>query len=277
MLARRQLSPPALCWQLRVLTVCGSTEQRLSQWLQTGGADDCGVNLALDPALHPALNPALSPTLDSRRARALLAIHQRYGHGQRGRSWSAPPGGLWLSASLPWPADAANAASLSLAVAVGLALELEALELNVRIKWPNDLLVQGRKIAGLLPRLRLRAGRVVGARIGLGLNGSNRVPPGAINLSQALMARRSFPRAAAANVAPMTTAALAAKGLRALEWAVAAAGDGEAVRRAAEARLLLGADPLIENGQAWEPVGLERDGALRVRRQGEERLLQRSF
>lgn len=257
MMARRQLGDPAFPWQLRTLTVCGSTEQRLSQWLEAAGDRE--------------------PALDPMRPRALLATHQRFGHGQRGRSWSAPPGGVWLSASLPWPTEAASTASLSLAVAVGLALELEALNLGVRIKWPNDLLVQGRKIAGLLPRLRLRAGRVAGARIGLGLNGSNRVPPGAINVTQALTAARSFPRATASRVPAMTTAALAARVLRALEWAVAAAGDGEAVRLAAEARLLPGAEPLIENGLAWEPVGLERDGALRVRRPGEERLLRRSF
>lgn len=241
--ARRQLSPSPLPWRLRTLPVCASTETQLSQWLHHSQGDGL---------------------------RAVLAGHQRFGHGQRGRPWSAPVGGVWLSASLPWDARSAGQASLSLAVAVGLALELEALNLHVRIKWPNDLLVAERKIAGVLPRLRLRSGQVVGARVGLGLNGCNRVPPGAINLAEALALVDGRQRR-------ISVAALAARTLRALEWAVQAASDGEAVRQAAEARLLPGAAPVIEAGLAWQPIGLDRDGALRVCCQGRERRLLRSY
>lgn len=256
MTARRQLDPAALPWQLRILPVCGSTEHQLSQWLARAGGIESQAC-------------AITP-------RAVLARQQRFGHGQRGRIWCAPPGGVWLSASLPWPQQSDHGASLSLAVAVGLALELEALGLEVRIKWPNDLLVQNRKIAGLLPRLRLRGGRAVMARVGLGLNGSNPVPPGAINLQQALQARRRGDRCAMER-RPMPTAALAARVLRALEWSMQAATAGEAVRQAAEARLLPGAEPVIDQGLAWTPVGLDRDGALRVRHGTQERRLVRTF
>jgi len=252
MAARRRLGPLPLTWQLRTVPVCGSTEPWLSQWLQEGQASDATA----EPSLP----------------RALLATHQSFGHGQRGRPWSAPPGGVWLSAALPWPRQASASASLSLAVAVGLALELEALDLAVQIKWPNDLFVQGRKIAGLLPRLRLRSGQVAGARVGIGLNGCNRVPPGAINVVQALATDAPHRRKAGRSIP-----ALAARVLRALEWAVAAAGEAETVRQAAEKRMLPGAASVIEDGLVWEPVGLDRDGALRVRRQGQERRLQRTF
>lgn len=245
--ARRQLSPRPMPWRLRSLRVCASTEVELSQWLQLRGHITQGDGL-----------------------RAVLADRQRFGHGQRGRPWSAPIGGVWLSASLPWPAGGQDQASLSLAVVVGLALELEALNLRVRIKWPNDLLVAERKIAGVLPRLRLRAGQVVGARVGIGLNGCNRVPVGAINLVDALALAGGQPRR-------ISSAALAARTLRALEWAVQAAATGEAVRQAAEARLLPGATPVLEAGELWQPIGLDRDGALRVCAQGRERRLLRSF
>ena len=61
--------------------------------------------------------------------------------------------------------------------------ELEELGLTVRLKWPNDLLPDGRKAAGLLPRLRLRRARVRWAPVGVGLNGRHRLPPGASALS----------------------------------------------------------------------------------------------
>lgn len=254
--ARRQLAPPPVPWQLRVVPICASTEHELSQWLAQEGSD---ADLS-----------GVTPL------RAVLARQQRFGHGQRGRLWSAPPGGVWISASLPWPTTSASSASLSLAVAVGLALELEALGLAVRIKWPNDLLVANRKIAGLLPRLRLRGGQAVSARVGLGLNGLNRVPPGAINLQQAMNPRQPGPRQTRVRAA-IPTAALAARVLRALEWAVQASSEAEAVRRAAEARLLPGAEPVLDQGQAWTPVGLDRDGALRVRHGAQERRLVRTF
>ena len=248
MAARRQLGPLPLPWRLRTVAVCGSTEQLLSAWLQR------------DPRSGRAGEPAAP--------RALLADHQRFGHGQRGRPWSSPRGGVWLSAALPWSQPSSSAASLSLAVAVGVAIELESLGLEVRIKWPNDLLVGGRKIAGLLPRLRHRGDAVVGARVGIGLNGCNRVPPGAMSVASALGL------AGGERVRP---AALAARVLRALEWAGAHADAGEEVRAAAARRLLPGAEPLIEEGLAWEPVGLDQDGALRVRCEGRERRLLRRF
>lgn len=245
--ARRQLSPGPMPWRLRSLRVCASTEVVLNQWLQQSGSKARTDGL-----------------------RAVLAHQQRFGHGQRGRAWSAPIGGVWLSASLPWPAGGQDPASLSLAVVVGLARELEALNLRVRLKWPNDLLIAERKIAGVLPRLQLRGGKVVGARVGIGLNGGNRVPAGAINLAEALALAGGPPRR-------ISIAALAARTLRALEWAVQAAERGEAVRQAAEARLLPGAAPVLEAGELWQPVGLDRDGALRVYAQGRERRLVRSF
>ncbi|MEY3768576.1 MAG: hypothetical protein RLZZ11_1646, partial [Cyanobacteriota bacterium] len=103
--------------------MCASTELELERWLADG--------------VRPPL--------------VVCARQQRHGHGQQGRIWQSPPGGVWLSAALPWPAESTGAASLALAAALGIALELEALGLRPQIKWPNDLLISGRKLAGILP------------------------------------------------------------------------------------------------------------------------------
>ena len=55
---------------------------------------------------------------------------------------------------MPWPDQARGGAGLiGLALALSLSQRLERHGVPVRIKWPNDLLVDGRKLAGLLPRL----------------------------------------------------------------------------------------------------------------------------
>lgn len=234
---RQGASPvaPALPWRLRWRSVTASTELELDRWLASGD--------------RPPL--------------AVIARRQTHGHGQQGRLWQSPPGGLWLSAALPWPTDTAtatatvraSAAAPTLAVAVGLALQLERLGLPVQIKWPNDLLVHGRKLAGTLPRLRWRGDRLLGCRVGVGLNGCNRVPAGAIALAEALR-RPHHPQAR-----PDRLAALV---LRGLEWAAAAAHQGELVRRQAEQRLWR--DPAHGyQGRIWQVVGLQVDGALCLR------------
>jgi BirA family biotin operon repressor/biotin-[acetyl-CoA-carboxylase] ligase len=238
--ALRQLpADHPLPWRLRVLPVCASTEPQLEHWLARGA------------------NPPL----------ALLARQQRCGQGQQGRQWQSPPGGVWLSAALPWPAASEGSAALALAAAVGIALQLEALGLKPQIKWPNDLLIDGRKLAGILPRLRWRGGRVRYAQLGVGINGLNRVPAGAINLAEAL-GLHQHPQAQPSR--------LAARLLRGVEWAAAAAGQSELVRRQAEQRLWRPAW-LEHDGERWSVAGLEADGGLRLRRGSALAVLQRRF
>jgi BirA family biotin operon repressor/biotin-[acetyl-CoA-carboxylase] ligase len=247
--ARSPLDPPPLAWRLRGMAVCASTELELERWLA-----------------HQ------SEAGDPRLPLAVLARHQTFGHGQQGRRWSSPPGGVWLSAALPWPQDPAVIAAPSLAVVVGVAREIEALlpparRQALRIKWPNDLLLDGRKLAGVLPRLRLRAGRIRWTQVGVGLNGRNPVPRGAISLQQVL--GRHHPCAE-----PLR---LAARILRGLEWAVAQGGEPELVRREAERRLELPREPLVHEGRPWQVLGLEADGALRLGSGDDRTLLRRRF
>lgn len=204
-------------------------------------------------------------------ALVVTARRQRFGTGQQGRTWVSSPGGLWLSAAIPWPSSISGSASLGLAVAVGLALQLEALGLRPRIKWPNDLLLDGRKLAGLLPRLRHRGGQVRWAQVGIGLNGRNRVPPGAISLEDVLAAgcRAIHPQAMPRRLEGRVLAALA--------WAVAAADAAEAVRDLAEARLWRQPEGLAHAGLRWQVEGLELDGRLRLRSGPLLTRLQRQF
>jgi BirA family biotin operon repressor/biotin-[acetyl-CoA-carboxylase] ligase len=242
---------PALRWQRRHLPVCASTEIELGRWLA-----------AREAAGRPL--PADGTAL------VVVAGRQRFGTGQQGRPWVSPPGGLWLSAAIPWPSQPGTAA-MGLAVAVGLALQLEALGLQPRIKWPNDLLLEGRKLAGLLPRIRHRGNQVRWAQLGLGLNGRNRVPPGAISLAEALAAGRrgGHPQALPPQLEERVLAAFA--------WAVAAADAAEAVRDLAAARLWRQPAGIEHAGLRWQLEGLELDGRLRLRNGPLLTRLQRQF
>jgi BirA family biotin operon repressor/biotin-[acetyl-CoA-carboxylase] ligase len=224
-------------WQVRQLAVCNSSEDALDGWLRT-------------------LGPEAQMILQS-RSLAVVADQQRQGRGQRGRVWQSPPGGLWLSAAMAWPAGAAEpgcgTAPLTLAAALGLALQLEALGLSPQIKWPNDLLLHGRKLAGLLARLRLAGGRVRWAQVGLGLNGTNPVPTGAIGLGECLPCERAEP------------AALLPLGLAGLDWARGHAHEPETVLTLANERLVRPPQGVLHAGQRWTVCGLGRQGSLLVR------------
>lgn len=230
LLAKRQLTnqqgSPPLAWHLHGKTVCASSERQLDGLLGAG---------------------ACPPV-------AVFCRQQRFGHGQQGRPWLSPPGGVWLSAAFPWVDQPGEAADLGLAVAVGLAMQLETLGLAVQIKWPNDLLVDGRKLAGLLPRLRRGGGRIRWARVGLGLNGSNRGPAGAISVAQAL----------GRSLAAAELAALSARALLALDWAAEQARQPQAVLVEANRRLRLPSQAVPWQGELWQPLGLNQDGSLAV-------------
>lgn len=103
----------------------------------------------------------------------IVAERQTAGRGRRGRHWASAPGDS-LTFSLLWrfPPDTALD-GLSLAVGVALARALEDLGIeDIRLKWPNDVLLHGRKLAGILIELVAppRAAQGPAAIIGIGLN-----------------------------------------------------------------------------------------------------------
>ena len=111
----------------------------------------------------------------------LVAEHQRVGRGQAGRSWQSDPGANLLF-SLWYEPDFLHPAQLPLANRmVALAL-LDAVTerlpgVDLRLKWPNDLLAGGKKLAGILIETQLRE-RVEGLLIGIGVNVNQRAFPG---------------------------------------------------------------------------------------------------
>jgi BirA family biotin operon repressor/biotin-[acetyl-CoA-carboxylase] ligase len=102
------------------------------------------------------------------------ALEQTVGRGRRGRSWASPPGNLYASLILrpPCPVDRAAQLGFVAALAVGdtLGSICERLD-GLSYKWPNDVLLRGRKIAGILLESELGEGEAPGfVVIGVGIN-----------------------------------------------------------------------------------------------------------
>ena len=112
----------------------------------------------------------------------VIAAQQEAGRGQWGRQWQSLPGGLYLSVAIAPYLAAQKSHQLTLCSAWGLATTLRNYSLPIQIKWPNDLLLHGRKLGGILTETRLQQGQITTAVIGIGLNWSNAVPETGINL-----------------------------------------------------------------------------------------------
>ena len=115
-----------------------------------------------------------------------IAAQQQAGRGQRGRQWQSHPGGLYLSLALEPDIPTSESAHLILCSAWGIAQSLHNLGIPVGLKWPNDLVVGGRKLGGILSETRVQNGLITKVIIGVGLNWHNPVPEMAVNLRTVL-------------------------------------------------------------------------------------------
>lgn len=104
---------------------------------------------------------------------AVMAAQQTAGRGRRGRAWDSPPGNLFLSLLLRPQVTPGQAATLSFLtnVAVAEAVDLAIPGLAITNKWPNDLLVGGAKISGILLESRTRPDASLDwVAVGIGVN-----------------------------------------------------------------------------------------------------------
>ncbi len=256
-----------------------------------GGPDGYRLDAGADPVVPMLVAPRLAPPLAGpviwlaeagstndeaiERARGgaaeglvVGADRQSAGRGRRGRPWRAAAGhGLLVSVLLRPEVPPVNAGLLPIVAAVGAA---EALGPEARIVWPNDLLIGGRKVAGILCEMSADQERVQWAVAGIGVN---------VRSAPALEDARWEPGALADFGDPparadLLVALLGALGRRYAEW-VRAGPDAVLAAFAARDELRGRAVTVSLAGEevTGECAGTDALGRLRVRTGAGERLL----
>ncbi len=126
-------------------------------WLsEVGSTNDVARKLADEGAAH---------------GEVVLAESQTGGRGRRGRSWSSPSGvNVYLSVVLRPELPPARAPELTLLAAVAVCEAIRGAGVAAVIKWPNDVLVEDRKLAGILTELAADPDRVQWVVLGIGVN-----------------------------------------------------------------------------------------------------------
>ncbi|HHX01181.1 MAG TPA: biotin--[acetyl-CoA-carboxylase] ligase [Firmicutes bacterium] len=101
----------------------------------------------------------------------ITAKRQTRGRGRRGRSWYSEPGGLYFSILLKPTLPPGEAAKITLAAGVAIVEVLQKLySLPAELKWPNDVLVSGKKIAGILCERLAHSANASSVIVGIGIN-----------------------------------------------------------------------------------------------------------
>lgn len=112
--------------------------------------------------------------MDAREGLILIAREQSAGRGRLTRSWESPPGGLYLSLLLRPPILLSRANQLTMLVSLAAIDACQTVAgVTARPKWPNDLLLGHRKLAGVLTELENDGPQLRYAIIGLGVNVNN--------------------------------------------------------------------------------------------------------
>ncbi len=101
----------------------------------------------------------------------VLAEAQRAGRGRLGKSWISPPGvNLHLSVFFKPQITLSDARFFTLIGSIAIAETLELYGAKAQVKWPNDVLVVDKKIAGVLAEIRLHEGQLEHVILGIGVN-----------------------------------------------------------------------------------------------------------
>lgn len=218
---------------LRRLDLCDSTNDEAAAWARDPA----------DPAPHGA---------------AVVAARQRAGRGRQGRAWHSPAGNLYISVVLRPPLPPARVPPITLCAGLAVAEVVNEAGAAASIKWPNDVLVGEKKIAGVLTEMSTRAAELEYVVVGIGLNvGERAFPPELPATSLALETGREHEpdrvREALCDRLELWLERYLAAGVPALAAAFAArsALAGRPVRATVDGALVEG-----------RAVGLRDDGAL---------------
>jgi BirA family transcriptional regulator, biotin operon repressor / biotin---[acetyl-CoA-carboxylase] ligase len=155
----RLLSSPDLVTaeEVSLYTGKGLFGKKITYVKSVNSTQEIAHNLARDGAIEGSI---------------VLADEQTGGRGRLGRPWQSPAGtGIWMSLILRPEIPLQKAPQLTLLIAVAASKAIEKVTgLEAAIKWPNDLLINGKKTAGILTELQAEADSIHSVIVGIGMN-----------------------------------------------------------------------------------------------------------
>ena len=101
----------------------------------------------------------------------IVAAEQTGGKGRDGRKWISPKGGIWISIILYPKFDISITTLFPIASSLALAIAIEKVfSIKPELKWPNDLTIKGKKVAGMLVDVALESNKIENLVLGVGIN-----------------------------------------------------------------------------------------------------------
>ena len=132
---------------------------------------DSTQNFALELAQKPHENGSV-----------VIAERQTQGRGRLNRKWVSPKGGIWMSILLRPNFEPSYTSLFPMATSLALAVSIEkTLKIKTELKWPNDITIKGKKIAGILIDASIESNKIDYLVIGIGIN--FKINPGTITKS----------------------------------------------------------------------------------------------
>jgi BirA family biotin operon repressor/biotin-[acetyl-CoA-carboxylase] ligase len=100
----------------------------------------------------------------------VIAESQTGGRGRMGHKWISPEGGIWLSIILKPRMQPLHAPRITLLAGVSVAKTIRSYGLPAKIKWPNDVLINGKKVCGILTEIGAEADQIDYIVVGIGID-----------------------------------------------------------------------------------------------------------
>jgi len=101
----------------------------------------------------------------------VISKKQTGGRGRMKRKWKSPVGGIWMSVILHPEFDVTYTTLIPIATSLALSIAIEkTLKINTKLKWPNDITLKGKKVAGVLIDVSIISNQVENMVLGIGIN-----------------------------------------------------------------------------------------------------------
>jgi BirA family biotin operon repressor/biotin-[acetyl-CoA-carboxylase] ligase len=101
----------------------------------------------------------------------VISKKQTGGRGRMKRKWRSPVGGIWMSVIIHPEFDVTHATLVPIATSLALCIAIEkTLKINTKLKWPNDVILNGKKVAGVLIDASIISNQIENMVLGIGIN-----------------------------------------------------------------------------------------------------------